>query len=101
MNRVEFIGRLTKDVELTTTSGGNSVARFSLAVDRSKKVNGEKVTDFFNIVAWRGLAETISKYCKKGSKIYIAGELQNRSYQASDGSPKYVTELVADECEFL
>lgn len=101
MNRVHFIGRLTKDVELMTTNSGVYVTRFTLAVNRARKVDGETVADFFNIVAWRGLAENIARYCEKGSKISVTGELQNRSYEASDGSTRYITELIASECEFL
>lgn len=99
MNRVEFIGRLTKDPELSTTNSGIELTRFSLAVDKIH--TSEDDADFFNIVAWRGLAENICKYCKKGSKVYIAGALQNRSYDASDGTKRLVTEIVANECEFL
>ena len=96
------IGRITKAPELTTTNNGISVCKFTLAVQRKfAKQDGEKVSDFFNIVAWRGLGENIAKYCKKGSKIFIAGELQNRSYDASDGSKRYITEIIANECEFI
>lgn len=102
MNRFECIGRLTKDPELTTTNAGVSVTRFSIAVDRKfKKEDGTHDTDFFNCVAWRGIGETINKYCKKGTKIFVAGELQNRSYDAQDGTKRYSTEIVVNECEFL
>lgn len=102
MNRFECIGRLTKDVELNTTNNGVSVAKFSIAVNRKfKDENGESIADFFNVVAWRGLGENIHKYCKKGSKVFIAGELQNRSWDKEDGTKAYITEIVANECEFL
>lgn len=102
MNRAEFIGRITRDIELTTTSTGVSLAKFGIAVDRKfKDADGNKLTDFFNVVAWRGLAETINKYCKKGSKIFIAGELQNRSWDKEDGTKAYITEIIANDCEFL
>ena len=102
MQRFECIGRITKDIELVTISSGVNKANFSVAVDRRfKDANGEKITDFFNVVAWRGLAETISKFCKKGSKVFIAGEVQNRSYDKQDGTKAYITEIVASECEFL
>lgn len=102
MNKFICIGRLTRDVELNSTNSGIFVAKFSMAVDRKfKNENGEKMTDFFNIVAWRGLAENISKYCKKGSKVCIAGELQNRSWDDNDGNKRYITEVIASECEFL
>lgn len=102
MNRVELIGRLTKDVELSTTTSGITVAKFGIAVNRRfKNENGESVADFFNVVAWRGLAENIHKFCKKGSKVFIAGELQNRSWDKDDGTKAYITEIIANECEFL
>lgn len=102
MNRIEIIGRLTKDVELNTTTSGVNVAKFSIAVNRKfKDQDGNSITDFFNVVAWRGLGENIHKYCKKGSKVYIAGELQNRSYDAEDGTKRYITEIIVNECEFL
>jgi single-strand DNA-binding protein len=102
MNRIEIIGRLTKDVDLNTTTNGVSVAKFSIAVNRKfKDENGESIADFFNVVAWRGLGETIHKYCKKGSKVFIAGELQNRSWEKEDGTKTYITEIIANECEFL
>lgn len=102
MNNCSFIGRITKDIELTTTTNGVSVAKFSIAVDRKfKNETGEKVTDFFNVVVWRGLAENVAKYCHKGSKVFISGELQNRSYEDKEGNKKYITEIIANECEFL
>lgn len=102
MNNCSFIGRITKDIDLTTTNSGISVAKFSIAVDRKfKNEASEKVTDFFNIVVWRGLAENIAKYCHKGSKVFISGELQNRNWEADDGTKRYATEIIANECEFL
>jgi single-strand DNA-binding protein len=102
MNNFNCIGRLTRNPELTTTNNGTSVAKFCVAVDRRfKNEAGEKVTDFFNIVAWKGLGENIAKYCKKGSKVFVAGELQNRSYEDKEGNKKYITEIIANECEFL
>ena len=98
MNRFECIGRISKDIELTTTQSGVSVAKFSIAVNR--KVDKE-TADFFNICAWRERGELIHKYCRKGSKIFIAGELQNRSYEAQDGTKRYVTEIIVSEFEFL
>ena len=102
MNKVQFIGRITKDLELTTTNSGLSVVKFNLAVNRKfKGEDGNYVTDFFNIVAWRGLADNIYKYCHKGSKVYVEGELQTRSYDAQDGSKRYITEVIINDCEFL
>ena len=102
MNNVFLIGNLTKDPDVRTTGGGTSVCTFSIAVDRRFKAqNGEKVTDYFNIVAWRQLADLCGRYLAKGRKVSVVGELQNRSYDAKDGTKRYVTEIVADEIEFL
>ncbi len=100
MNKVILIGNLTKDPELSTTTGGISFCRFTLAV--SKRFSGEdKTADFINIVVWRAQAENCSKYLKKGSKAAIVGSIQTRSYDSQDGSKRYVTEVVAEEVEFL
>ena len=102
MNRSEFIGRITKDLELQTTTNGISVCKFTLAVNRKfANADGEKEADFINCVVWRKTAENISKYCKKGSLIYLSGELQTRSYEAQDGSKRYITEIIVNEVEFL
>lgn len=102
MNKFICIGRITKDIDLNTTNSGVIVAKFSVAVDRKfKNEAGEKITDFFNCVAWRGLGENIAKYCKKGSKVFIAGELQNRNWEAEDGTKRYATDINVSECEFL
>lgn len=102
MNKVFLVGNLTKDPELSTTTNGISVCRFSLAVSRRYVgASGERETDFINIVVWRGQAENCHKYLKKGSKCGIVGTLQTRSYDAQDGSKRYVTEVVADEVEFI
>ncbi len=102
MNKVILIGNLTRDPELTTTNSGVSVCRFSIAVQRrfANSDNGPQA-DFFNIVVWRGQAENCSKFLKKGSKCCVVGRLQNSSYEASDGSKRYTTDIVADEVEFL
>ena len=102
MNKCIFIGNLSKDPELRTTPNGVSVATFSIAVNRRfKDANGEKKTDFINIVCWRQLAEMCGKYLTKGKKVAVVGELQTRSYDAKDGTKRYITEIVADEVEFL
>ena len=102
MNKVILIGNLTKDPELRTTSSGTSVCSFSIAVNRRfQNQSGERVTDYFNIVAWRQLGELCSKYLAKGRKVCVVGELQNRSYDAKDGSKRYITEIIADDIEFL
>jgi single-strand DNA-binding protein len=97
MNKVFLIGNLTKNPELSKTTGDISYCRMSIAVNRSY---GENEADYFNIIAWRGLAETCGKYLSKGKKICVVGHLQTRSYE-HDGIKKYVTEIVAEEIEFL
>ena len=100
MNKVILIGNLTKDPELSTTTSGIVFCRFTLAV--SKRFSSEdKTADFINIVVWRALAENCAKYLKKGSKAGVVGSIQTRSYDSQDGSKRYVTEVVADEVEFI
>lgn len=102
MNKVILVGNLTKDPELATTNSGVSVCRFTLAVGRRyQNADGERETDFINVVVWRGQADNCHKYLKKGSKCGVVGTLQTRSYDAQDGSKRYITEVVADEVEFL
>jgi len=102
MNKVILIGNLTRDPEVRTTASGTSVCSFSIAVNRRfNNQAGEKVTDFFNIVAWRQLGELCGKYLAKGRKVAVVGELQNRSYDAKDGTKRNVTEIIADDIEFL
>ena len=99
MNKVFLVGRLTKAPELRTTQSGISVATFTVAVTR--RMNRD-ASDFINVVAWRGLAENCAKYLVKGQQVSVAGEMQTRSYDAKDGSGKrYVTEVQADDVEFL
>lgn len=102
MNKVFLIGNLTRDPELTETQSGVSVCRFSLAVNRNYTgADGERQADFFNCTAWRGLAETVAKYCKKGKKLAVVGTLQVRSYEDNEGVKRTVTDVVAQEVEFL
>lgn len=102
MNKVVLIGNLTRDPELTTTNSGVSVCRFAIAVQRrfANADNGPQA-DFFNIVVWRGQAENCHKFLKKGSKCCVVGRIQNSSYEASDGTKRYTTDIVAEEVEFL
>ena len=101
-NKVWLLGNLTKDPESQTTSSGITVCRFTLAVQRKfSNANGEKETDFINIVAWRTLAENCIKYLSKGKKVAVVGAIQTRSYDAQDGTKRYVTEIMAEEVEFL
>lgn len=102
VNRVWLLGNLTKDPESQTTSSGITVCKFTLAVQRRfNNADGEKETDFINIVVWRALAENCIKYLKKGSKAAVVGSIQTRTYDAQDGTKRYVTEIVAEEVEFL
>ena len=102
MNKCILIGNLTKDPELTTTNSGLAMCRFTLAVPRRfPNAEGERETDFLNIVVWRVLAENCHKFLKKGSKAGVVGNIQSRSYDAPDGTKRYITEVVAEEVEFL
>lgn len=102
MNKVFLIGNLTREVEMNETPSGVAVCKFSIAVSRDyTNGDGERETDFFNVVVWRGKAETCTKYLKKGSKVAIVGSLQNRSWEDKDGNKRIVTEIVASEVEFL
>ncbi|MBE7084336.1 MAG: single-stranded DNA-binding protein [Clostridiales bacterium] len=102
MNKVILIGNLTRDPELTETPSGVAVCRFSIAVSRDyANADGTRETDFFNITVWRGRAENCGKYLKKGNKVAVIGSLQNRSYEDKDGIKRNVTDVVANEVEFL
>lgn len=98
MNKVFMIGRLVEAPELRSTQSGISVATFRIGVNRR---SNREVSDFFTIVAWRGLADICAKYLVKGQQVSVVGELQTRSYEAKDGSKRNVTEIVADDVEFL
>ena len=101
MNKTFLIGNLTRDPELTQTPNGVSVCKMSIAVNRNfTNANGERDTDFFNVVAWRGLADNCGKFLSKGKKIAVCGSIQNRSYETENGK-KFITEIMADEIEFL
>ena len=101
LNRVILMGRLVADPELKTTASGISVTSFSIAVDRSSVKSGEeRKADFFDIVCWRQTAEFVCRYFGKGSLIAVEGQLQSRTYQAKDGTNRYVVEVVADNVSF-
>ncbi len=102
MNRVVLVGRLTRDPEVRTMPNGNAVANFSIAVNRNfKNKEGNVEADFINIVVFGRQVESISKYVFKGSQVGIEGRIQTRTYDAQDGTKRYVTEVVADNVEFL
>ena len=102
INRVILIGRLTKDPELRYTPSGVAVTQFTLAVNRPyQNQQGEREADFINIVTWRQLAETCANYLRKGRLTGIEGRLQVRNYENNEGKRVYVTEVVADNVQFL
>lgn len=102
MNKAILIGNLTKDPELSKTQSNISVCSFTIAVNRSyTNEAGKREADFINIVAWRALADNCAKYLNKGSKVAICGQIQTRSYEDKNGTKRYVTEVVADDVEFL
>lgn len=104
MNVVHLIGNLTKDLELRYTPGTNkAVATGSIAVQRKRKgADGKYPSDFFNIVIWGVIGENAVKYNgSKGDKIGITGRIENRSYEAKDGTKRYITEIIAEEVEYL
>ena len=102
MNKVILIGRLTRDPELRYTSSNIATCTFSIAVDRTfANQNGEREADFINIVVWRKQAENCKNYLTKGSQVAIDGRIQTRNYDDKDGKKVYVTEVVADNVQFL
>ena len=102
MNKVFLIGRLTRDPELRYTGNNTPVASFSLAVNRNfTNQQGEREADFINIVVWRKQAENVKNYLSQGSQVAVEGRLQTRNYEDKDGQKRYVTEVVADNVEFL
>ena len=101
MNKAILIGNLASDPETRTTQSGIAQCTFRLAVQRRfANQQGVREADFFNIVCWRQTAEFCSRYLSKGRKIAVEGSLQTRSYDAQDGSKRYVTEIIADNVEF-
>ena len=102
MNKCILVGNLTRDPELKQTSSGISVCTFSIAVNRNfTNSNGDREADFLNIVTWRNLAENCGKYLAKGRKVAVCGQIQTRSYDDKDGNKRYITEIVADDVEFI
>ena len=102
MNQVFLIGNLTRDPELTETSGGVAICRFAIAVNRNYTgSDGERKTDFFNCVAWRGLGERVARYVKKGNKVAVSGSIETRNYEDSTGAKRTAIDIVCDNVEFL
>lgn len=100
-NKTIIGGRLTADPELKTTPSGISVTTFTVAVNRKPGKDGESKADFFTCVAWRQTAEFITRFFRKASSICIVGSLQNRSWEAQDGSKRTVTEIQVDDAYFV
>ena len=102
MNQVTIIGNLTKAPDMRQTTSGKNVCSLTIAVNRRYKgADGKTTADFFSVQAWEKLAELCARYLDKGSKVFVSGELRNRSYEAKDGSKRTVTEIIANEVEFL
>ena len=102
MNKVILMGRLTKDPDIRYSQGEKStaVARFSLAVDRKFKQEGQPTADFINCLAFGKRAEFIEKYCRKGTKLVVEGSWQTGSYTNKDGNKVYTNECLIENCEF-
>lgn len=97
MNKVVLIGRLTKDPELKYTPGtGTAVTTITLAVENYNSKTQEKTADFIPVVLWGKQAENTAQYTLKGSQVAISGRISVRTYDAKDGTKRYVTEVVAD-----
>lgn len=101
MNRIILIGNITKDPELSETQSGIAVCKFSLAVRRARpNADGDHETDFFSCTAWRGLAETIERYVRKGDKLGVVGEVQFRKYHDRQGVERIATDVIVQEIDF-
>jgi single-strand DNA-binding protein len=105
VNKVILLGNLGKDPEVRYLEGGTAVANFTLATSETYKdrTSGERksITEWHNVVVWRGLAEIAEKYLKKGSQVYIEGKLRSRQWQDKDGNNRYTTEIVADTMQMV
>lgn len=102
MNKVILIGNLCSDPEPHTTQNGVARSTFRVAVQRRfTNAQGQREADFLTVVAWRQAAEFCNRYLTKGRKVAVEGSIQNRSYQAQDGSTRWVTEIIADHVESL
>ena len=106
MNQAIIIGRLTRDPEVRYTQSGTAVCTFTLAVDRpwahsKDQQSNQPTADFIPVVTWRKLAEVCGNNLIKGRRVGVHGRIQVRSYEAQDGSKRYVTEVVAEDLEFL
>lgn len=101
MNRVELVGRLTRDPEMRMSQSGTGVVRFSVAVNRTRKVEGQPEADFINCVAFGKTAEFMEKYVKKGYLVSVEGRIQTGSYENQQGQRVYTTDIVCDNVQNL
>jgi single-strand DNA-binding protein len=104
VNRVILLGNLGRDPEVKTLDSGTKLARFPLATTETyKNRDGEKVsnTEWHNCVVWRGLAEVVEKYLKKGNQVYVEGKIRTRKYQDKDGNDRYISEIMVDNMTML
>ena len=102
MNKVFLIGNLTRDPEIRETPSGVPMCRFAIAVQRPySSQDGERQTDFFECTAWRGLAETIARFTKKGNKVAVVGSVQIRNYEDNQGAKRTAVDIIVQDCEFL
>lgn len=101
LNEVRLCGRLTADVELKQTPNGTPVCSFSIAVNRDVAKDKPQKADFIDCVAWRGTAEFISKYFKKGSSIYVQGSLEKRSWTDNNEQKRYTIEVIVEKAKFV
>ena len=100
MNIVILMGRLTRDPEVSSSASGTTFARYSIAVERKFKREGEPDADFFNCTSFGKQAEFVERYLKKGTKIVITGELQNNNYTNKDGQKVYDVRIMVHDVEF-
>ena len=103
MNKAILIGRLTKDPELRYTNSNRAVCQFTVAIDRpfTNQSTGQREADFINVVSWDKTAENVGKYMTKGRLIAVEGRIQTRNYDNNEGKKVYVTEVVANNVQFL
>lgn len=102
LNKVILCGHITADPEFRQTTNGTSVTSFTLAVNRRFKADdGKQQTDFISVVAWKGTAEVIAKYSRKGHSLCVTGSIQTRKWMDQNGGTRYATEVIADEAYFV
>lgn len=102
MQKFQVIGNICNDLNLEETPSGTTMLKFGVAVKRDyARGDEERQTDFFNAIAWRGTAESIARYCKKGDKIYLEGKIELRSYEDNQGIKRTAVDFIIDKTEFL